>query len=153
MLGEELLQFFSSETCYTRGVKPLHLRTRTIWGKQDRGVRIWTLLSLKLPIQRIQILRSWTKIIHIKKDISSHCLQTKVWMHTNHISNKLWRTLWRLSALNVSFLMLAASIAAVVAESSAKLPFPAFCRRESTSFSQSNKNGLWNKKRSKLHDK
>lgn len=52
-------------------------------------------------------------------------------------------TLWRLSALKVSFLMLAASIAALVAESSPRLPRPAFCRRINTSFSQSNKNGLW----------
>ena len=38
--------------------------------------------------------------------------------------------------------MLAASMAAVVAESSAKFPRPLFCRRDNTSFSQSNKNGL-----------
>lgn len=33
-------------------------------------------------------------------------------------------------------------MAALVAESSAKLPRPAFCRRDNTSFSQSNRNGL-----------
>ena len=33
-------------------------------------------------------------------------------------------------------------MAALVAESSAKLPLPAFWRRANTSFSQSNRNGL-----------
>ena len=33
-------------------------------------------------------------------------------------------------------------MAALVAESSAKLPRLAFCRRDNTSFSQSNRNGL-----------
>ena len=53
-------------------------------------------------------------------------------------------TFWRVSCLKVSFLKLAASIAAVVWESSAKLPLPAFCRRCRMSFSQSTKKGLWN---------
>lgn len=36
-------------------------------------------------------------------------------------------------------------MAALVAESSAKLPRPAFCRRDNTSFSQSSRNGLFEK--------